>query len=294
MARIRTIKPDFWEDEQVALLSPLARLLFIGSWNLADDAGRLRWTPDYINASLFMYDNLPTKRVRALMDEVEQQGMAVPYAGGQARQSLAYLPNFLKHQKINRPMPSRFPAPPEPTPDPPDVVPDSLNDSVNDAAQTDAALTAGSGSGREEEMEAEGTTPSVALAVCEPSAPVAPDRPPQAVVQVFEAWLSATGRTNQTLLDAKRRRLIDRALKAYPLEDVLDAVHGWRRSPHHRGENPGRTVYNDLELLLRDAAHIEKFRDLERQAPSTNGAPRVTPGEHAIDRVFAQLPRGAA
>lgn len=136
--------------------------------------------------------------------------------------------------------------------------------------------------------------PSAGLAVCEPSTPASPDRPPQAVVQVFEAWLASTGRTNQTLLDAKRRRLIDRALKSYPLADVLDAVHGWRRSPHHRGENPTSTVYNDLELLLRDAGHIEKFRDFERHAPSTNGGPRATPGEQAIDRVFAQLPRGAA
>lgn len=135
---------------------------------------------------------------------------------------------------------------------------------------------------------------SVALAVCEPSTPAAPDRPPQAVVQVFETWLAVTGRTNQTLLDAKRRRLIANALKGYPLEDVLDAVQGWRRSAHHRGENPTATVYNDLDLLLRDSSKIEKFRDLERQAPSTNGASRVTPGEQAIENVFAQLPRGAA
>lgn len=134
---------------------------------------------------------------------------------------------------------------------------------------------------------------SVGLAVCEPQTPT-PDRPPQAVGQVFEAWLVSTGRTNQTLLDAKRRRLIDKALKDYPLDDVLDAVRGWHFSPHHRGENESRTVYNDLGLLLRDASHIEMFRDYKRQAPATNGAPRTTPGEQAIDRVFAQLPRGAA
>lgn len=84
------------------------------------------------------------------------------------------------------------------------------------------------------------------------------------VQRVFEEWIAVTGKTNRTVLDAKRRRLIDRALKTYPLDDVLDAVRGWRRSPHHRGENQTRTVYNDLELLLRDPAHIERFRDLER------------------------------
>jgi len=33
MARIRTIKPEFWTAEQVMELSRDARLLFIGMWN---------------------------------------------------------------------------------------------------------------------------------------------------------------------------------------------------------------------------------------------------------------------
>lgn len=39
MARIRTIKPEFWTAEQVMELSRDARLLFIGMWNFCDDAG---------------------------------------------------------------------------------------------------------------------------------------------------------------------------------------------------------------------------------------------------------------
>ncbi len=56
MARIRTIKPEFWEDEGVAALSRDARLLWIATWNCADDEGILRWTPDYIKAQVFPYD----------------------------------------------------------------------------------------------------------------------------------------------------------------------------------------------------------------------------------------------
>lgn len=81
---------------------------------------------------------------------------------------------------------------------------------------------------------------------------------------VFEAWVASTERTAATKLDAKRRRRIAAALKDYTLVDVLDAVEGWRFSPHHRGENERRTVYNDLDLLLRDSARIEMFRDLKR------------------------------
>src|SRR5690625_615839 len=40
MARIRTIKPEFWDSPSVAQASPWARLLFIALWNWADDYGR--------------------------------------------------------------------------------------------------------------------------------------------------------------------------------------------------------------------------------------------------------------
>jgi hypothetical protein len=85
--------------------------------------------------------------------------------------------------------------------------------------------------------------------------------------RVFDAWLDSTGKTTRTMFDEKRRRVIRRALKSYPVVDLTDAVKGWRHSPYHRGENETGTVYNDIELLLRDAKRIEQFRDLERGCP---------------------------
>jgi hypothetical protein len=81
---------------------------------------------------------------------------------------------------------------------------------------------------------------------------------------VFSAWIESTGRTGRTILSEKRRKLIRAALKDYPAEDLIDAVRGWRHSPHHRGDNDRQTVYNDIETLLRDSKQIELFRDLER------------------------------
>lgn len=89
------------------------------------------------------------------------------------------------------------------------------------------------------------------------------------VQQVFDAWLRARAEQSGTRptakLDDKRRKLIRRALASHGLDDVLAAVVGWRNSPHHRGENPSSTVYDGLHLLLRDAEHIERFRDLAAQ-----------------------------
>lgn len=77
---------------------------------------------------------------------------------------------------------------------------------------------------------------------------------------VFDAWVESTGRTGRTKLDVKRRRLIKQALGSYPVADVLAAVRGWESSDFHSGRDGGK-VFNDLGLVLRDAAHIEQFRD---------------------------------
>ncbi len=109
------------------------------------------------------------------------------------------------------------------------------------------------------------------------------------VKAVFDEWVTVTSRTGKTVLNDKRRRVIRKALADYPLADVLDAVRGWRRSPHHRGENDSRTVYNDLELLLRDAAHVERFRDLER----SGGGGRREPTMSELHAAMARTGRAA-
>lgn len=112
MARIRTIKPEFWEDEVIGTLSTCARLLFIASWNVADDEGLLRWTPPYLKSVAFMYDDaIGVGEVAGYMDEIERSGLVYPYRGGKAKQQLGYVVHFHRHQKINRPQPSRLPAP---------------------------------------------------------------------------------------------------------------------------------------------------------------------------------------
>lgn len=125
------------------------------------------------------------------------------------------------------------------------------------------------------------------------------------VDQVFDAYLSTLERPGLYVRTPKRRQLILSALKLYPLEDVLAAVVGWKLSPHHRGENDRKTVYNALELILRDAQHIEMFRDLTRRprvVGRTDGyadAPRFGPSAlsaayQAMDRAHSDEEKAAA
>jgi hypothetical protein len=112
MPRIRTVKPEFWEDELLGVLPRDARLLFIATFNMADDEGILRWTPAYIKAQAFMYDDdLTIKDVDQLMRCLTDTGLVFPYIGGAARQQMAVVVNFRKHQRINRPQKSKLPPP---------------------------------------------------------------------------------------------------------------------------------------------------------------------------------------
>ena len=97
---------------------------------------------------------------------------------------------------------------------------------------------------------------------------------------VFAAWVEATGKhPNRTRLDDKRRRIINRALASHPAEDVLDAVVGWQHEPFYCGQNDRNRPFNDLGMLLRDAEHIERFRDLARTA-----ATAAPPVDHGVLR----------
>lgn len=98
MARIRTIKPDFWTDEKLTDCSLSARLLFIGTWNFADDAGNLDRSHKQIKARVFPLDNIDCE---PLLIELIAQGLLIEYAV-EGKQYL-HIKGFEKHQLINRP-----------------------------------------------------------------------------------------------------------------------------------------------------------------------------------------------
>jgi hypothetical protein len=79
MARIRTIKPEFWTNERVMECSVNARLLFIGMWNFADDLGRLALAPKTIKAQIFPSDDIDFNTIRGMIDELSRNGLVMIY-----------------------------------------------------------------------------------------------------------------------------------------------------------------------------------------------------------------------
>lgn len=105
MARIRSIKPEFWSDETITECSLSARLLFIGIWNFADDAGNLDRSAKQIKARVFPVDNVDCD---PLIAELIAHGLLIEYSVSDRK--YLHIPGFAKHQVINRPSAPVVPA----------------------------------------------------------------------------------------------------------------------------------------------------------------------------------------
>lgn len=109
MARYRTIKPEFWSSEQVMECSPTARLMFIGMWNFADDAGRLSCSPKTLKAQIFPGDDIKVDDVRGMLDELSANGLVRFYTVDEKEYLVI---TGWHHQKIDRPQKPKCPEPP--------------------------------------------------------------------------------------------------------------------------------------------------------------------------------------
>ena len=111
MARIRTIKPEFWTDDKIVQVSIPARLLFIGIWNFADDSGNLENSPTQIKMRILPADSCS---VPPLLQELIGVGVLREYSVD--NKNYLNIPGFTNHQVINKPSKTRLPPPPTTTP----------------------------------------------------------------------------------------------------------------------------------------------------------------------------------
>lgn len=111
MARIRTIKPEFFRHEvlfeaEVATKLPL-RLAYAGLWTIADRDGRFRWQPRILKLDALPFDDC---NFAAVLDALEAAGFLIKYEV--AGEFYGFIPSWEKHQHVNqRESPSKYPSP---------------------------------------------------------------------------------------------------------------------------------------------------------------------------------------
>lgn len=139
MARIRSIKPEFFTSEVIAAQSLSARLTFIGLWTYVDDNGVGLDNELLITAAIWPLerDNLETlARTREDIESLSRAGLVTRYRD--SRKCYLHITSWTEHQKVDHPRKPRYPLPSE-------VglveVPASANGSVSGTLATDSRQT---------------------------------------------------------------------------------------------------------------------------------------------------------
>ena len=143
MARIRSIKPEFFTSEQVAECSTNARLLFVGMWCFCDDQGIHPDSPARLKMEVFPSDDLTKADVEQYVEELVAVGLIQRYEV--EGQKYLMVTGWVRHQKIDKPS-KKYPLP---------VAEDSTSDRVKldeDSSNTRRAL----GDGKDVDVDVEG------------------------------------------------------------------------------------------------------------------------------------------
>jgi hypothetical protein len=91
----------------------------------------------------------------------------------------------------------------------------------------------------------------------EPKTPLRSAAAPVRVV--FDFWREHL-KHPKAVLDSKRERAIAGRLKAgFSVDDLCAAIRGCALTPYNMGQNDQHRIYDDIELICRDAKHVEMF-----------------------------------
>jgi hypothetical protein len=134
MARIRSIRPEFWKSEAIACHDMFTRLVFIGLWNYVDDNGVGIDNWRLVAAELFPLEEdfaTVSRNLRDSLASLADAGRITRYTVD--GKNYFAVTNWDEHQKVDRPGKARYPRPDDPrsTPNPP---PSSGNGKVDSPA----------------------------------------------------------------------------------------------------------------------------------------------------------------
>ena len=249
MARIRSIKPEFWTSEQILDLSHAARLAFIGLWNFSDDEGRHKASGKSLKAEVFPGDDLTVANVDAMMDELIRSDLIDEYYDDEGRH-VWQITGWTKHQKISHPTPSKFgPKPPKDELNDRGTLFDNSRNGANRGAKDsvkptedsgalrnlpeDSSLKGVEGKGKEgirresrggEGMQGEGRNTADAVVAANTATP------PDDILLLRDALVRYNAMAKKAGLAEAQRLTKDRKSKLRQRLDEADGIEGWQKA----------------------------------------------------------------
>ena len=196
--RIRTIKPDAFQDEDLSALPHQTRLFFMALWCWADRRGRLEYRPEYLKSQIFPYERAD---IAGMVGALSKKFIAKYSVDGK---EYLWIRKFNEHQRPNpREADSVIPDPPTET-------------TVNTVGKSRFArvgkgenLDRGEGEG---ELEGEGSIVHSAHATM------------QDFGTWWEAWPKKEGRGASE--ESWKRHVVGKAA----LTDLIDGIEKWHGS----------------------------------------------------------------
>lgn len=263
MARIRTIKPEFWTSEQELSCSRDARLLFIGLWSFADDNGVNE--ASYLSAKVRIFPNetCTIEDIKRWISELINAGLLKLYEV--EGKSYWHVINWKCLQRIDKPNTRNLhPLPPdiETTEAPINNKQEKFDENSRNIPRTfpehsenipGTLATEGKG------IEGKGNGKEIYIREAKAS-PLPIKTPyPEACREIFEYWKKVMNHP-KAKLDKHRCSKITQALKnGYTVEDTKKAIDGCSKTSFNMGQNDRNQKYDDIVLIFKDATHIDSF-----------------------------------
>lgn len=99
-----------------------------------------------------------------------------------------------------------------------------------------------------------------------------------AVDEVFDFWREQLSNARSRLDDKRRKAILARFRDGYTVEDLQLAVMGCKASEFHNGANDRGRRYVSIELICRDADHVDSFIEIAEKAAGVEMA-RIARGQ---------------
>ncbi len=250
MARIRSLKPEFWTSEQIVKCSTNARLLFIGMWTFSDDAGVHKASLMRLKMEIFPSDPFDTDTIGRLVGELIDAGLVEEYTV----QGSPYwrVTGWNKHQRIDQPT-YRHPLPDGTLPAPVQRR-SSINDSPNVRRTLDErSVRERNGGEWSNKKSPDGDSSTPAARVLNPSGP--DTCPHKEIIALYDELLPTMRRVRDWT--PTRQKLLRARWRAKPEHRCIDWWRGFftyvSESSFLLGQETGReqTFEADLEWLIR-------------------------------------------
>ncbi len=240
--RIRTVKPEFYQHQGIASLPREVRFFAIGLLNWADDYGYFLSHPALIAGAVVPYDVDGRKFVESAIKKLVEIGYIELSNDGRGR-----IPGFSTHQVVNKKSKPRISVNPWISLDygSTTVVQQEIPGVVQKKNRQEVGSRKWEVGSRKWEKEAG---------------------------DVFAHW-SKTMASKAVQSDDRIDAVIDRLEEGYTVDDLKQAIDGCARVPFNMGQNERGTKFNDLELICRNAANVDRFKSAT--APVKNSSAPV-------------------